>query len=81
MIIDPNSLQRIKRHYDEFHKAFDKAMHNGTLSNKEVNLSLYLWKIDFFHENPHLLFPAGFDEVRYVYGRSALKSILADPLL
>lgn len=64
------------------HKAiFKQHMSNGTLHEEQVQKSLYLWGIDFYHENPHLLFPVGFDEVRYLTGKSNLYKFVNDPFL
>ncbi|HDY76212.1 MAG TPA: restriction endonuclease, partial [Candidatus Marinimicrobia bacterium] len=70
-------LEQDKKHRE----IFNKRMSNGTLHDAQIHKSLYLWGIDYYHENPHLFFPVGFDEVLYLSGKHNFSKFFKYPYL
>ena len=70
-------LEQDKKHRD----VFNEHLRSGALRDQEVHKALYLWGIDYYHQNPHLLFPSGFDEVRYIRGKTNVLKFIGDPFI
>ena len=81
MLLSKADTVLIKKMFDEFDSVLDAAHVSPDFGTPENTMRLYLWNIEFFHENPHFLFAAGFDEVRYIQGTDRFIRFLNDPIL
>jgi hypothetical protein len=77
MIVSKKDIETIRKMFSEFGDFFKGRV--DLTPGYERDKELYLWNIGFFYDNPHLLFPIGFDEVRYICGKDKFMAFLGQP--